>query len=277
MRHTDVIAKWFGPADGYPRPRGTRLTERELAPGDVLLSRSSTEVGNAIVAADGGSYSHAALWTGATVIEAALAGTAEHVNEIERDVYRFHVGDEPLPATAADRIVAVAREQMAGGYATCEIYQLAMLLKMGLRPRRSLVNQVLSVLGGPRADHLEQWLAQLGPGVQPRVCTELVAHSFFVASPSREYALRILPFDERPSSVRAAPLDAEESAAFEALSSRCRELLDRQGTETRKLWIGQLALCSKTGRPLGVVSPADLQFSPSLRFIGHLPKPEGVP
>lgn len=66
----------------------------ELQPGDVLLSCGDSEVSRGIVELDGGSYSHAALWSGEQVIEstlprvraALLAECGEHALYI--DVFR---------------------------------------------------------------------------------------------------------------------------------------------------------------------------------------------
>jgi Permuted papain-like amidase enzyme, YaeF/YiiX, C92 family len=54
------------------------LTEADLQPGDILLSLGDSEISQAIQGLDGGAYSHAALWTGTTVIESTLPRVAEY-------------------------------------------------------------------------------------------------------------------------------------------------------------------------------------------------------
>jgi hypothetical protein len=266
----------------YPRPVGPKLPESSLLPADVLLSRGSSGVSDCIVASDGASYSHAALWTGTAVVEATLKGIGEGAPAEGRDVYRFHdQAGAALDQAAAARIVAHARQGIGGPYATSELMLLGMMFTLGLSPRRSLVHLAFDALG-ERAQYLEAWLQGLGPSSKPLVCTELVSAAFYEASPDRAYALRIMPLDARPlppGAIRdrgfsfddeASP--PEQARAIETLRAACCGMLQvdtaRDAPTERKLLWGSIALEAGNTRRLGVVTPGDLQFSPSLRFCG---------
>jgi hypothetical protein len=41
-------------------------------------------------------------------------------------------------------------------------------------------------------------------------------------------------------------------------------------SDIRKVFAGAIALEAGTGKRIGVVTPADLQFSPSLKFVGRI-------
>lgn len=242
--------------EGLPRPCGDELAERDLLPADVLLSRGSSAISDAIVAADGGSYSHAALWSGAGVIEATLEGAHERPLTFERDVYRYRHGAERLPPSVADAIVSTARRQLELPYAESELVLLGLLYLHGHMPKRSLLNLGLSLIGRDAAEDLEDWLALQLDGRSSRVCSELVALSYYRACRSRRYALRILPRAERPVSA-ACTSSADQSQS----ASKPQE---------RKLLAGNVAVSATTHRPVPVVTPADLQFSPSLQYVGRL-------
>lgn len=266
----------------YPRPVGPKLPPRSLRPADVLLSRGASGISDCIVAADGASYSHAALWTGESVVEATLSGIGEGASAEGRDVYRFYdQAGAALDQATATRIVAHARRGIGGPYATSELLLLGTMFALGLSLRRSLVHLALDALG-ERGQYLEAWLQNLGPSSKPLVCTELVSAAFYEAAPDRAYALRVVPPDARPrppSETRARRFSLEDETpppeptrAMETLRIACRGMLDVElagdATTERKLLWGSVALEAGSARRVGVVTPGDLQFSPSLRFCG---------
>ncbi len=290
---------------GYPRPSGRTLALEDLRPADILLSRGDTDISNAIVAADGGSYSHAAMWSGRGVIETALAGTGEHPFKGDRDVYRHR----SMVASAGDAIVAAARGQLGQEYAYSELLLLGILFALGLRPCRPLCSVALDVLGGPSAKKLEEWLERGAREPAGRVCTELVAVSY--RSPAEgKYTLRVLPREHRPVLAHESALGDEgagadaDAAAAHATSASCANLLARHGlpialpiqgaaghgtmggwpTDSASVWdapvfavkkffAGTVAVDAITGVGLGVVTPADFQFSPSLEYVGRVAPP----
>jgi len=292
----EFVTSRFGEVEGYPRPPGRALALAELRPADVLLSRGTSDVSKAIVASDGGSYSHAALWTGESVIEATLDGMTEHPFTGDRDVYRRR----ELEPGVADEVVAQARSQLGKGYAYTELLLLGSLYAAGVRPREPIVNLALAFLGGRRAEDLAAWLEKLvETRAAPRVCTELVALSFYRVQNQR-FALHVLPRGLRPPSATGlegepAPRTFLAKGAFaptsdlDALRAACSAWfsadLDANAAEfepaaparlepvpagTRKFFFGTVARDSVTGQRLGVVSPGDLQFSPCLEFIGRI-------
>jgi hypothetical protein len=269
--------------EDYPRPTGPTLAQSSLQCADVLLSRGTNNIADCIVAADGGSYSHAALWTGETVVEATLDGIREGAPPAGRDVYRYRGEDgAPLDPVIAAQIAAHARRGVGGVYATHELLLLGTIVALGLSPRRSLVHVALDALG-TRGHRLEAWLRDLDSSRKPLICTELVSAAFYDAPSDRAYALRIVPNGARPlppavtrsRSLRAGHEEAlppDQAQAIDDVRASCRALLDLSNardspTERKVLW-GSLALEAGNDRRLGAVTPGDLQFSPSLRFCG---------
>ena len=275
----------------YPRPTGPVLTPAELRPADILLSRGTSEISNQIVAVDRGSYSHCALWSGSGIIEATLkGGIEEHSPNGERDVYRYRELNEESSA----RIVANARLQVEGKYAVAEIHLLAVVFQKWWpfgRPRRSAADAILGAFGGKKADQLRAWLQSKYAEQAPRVCSELVALAYFEA----ECAILVHAFDQRPALALASttapaakapdvdPKTARPNAASlgsDDISELQRELtralrdanaaLAAQDGALEGLLVGDVALDAETREPIGVVTPGDLQFSPSLEFCGTL-------
>lgn len=279
----------LGSSSGLPRPEGVVLQVEELRPADVLLSRGTGLIPDCIVATDGGSYSHAALWTGESVLEAAQDGISEGASPADRDVYRFTSEVQALSACVAERLVANARAFVGGEYALSELFLLGVLFGLGFAPRRSFVHRALDALGGVRAERLEAWLAGLTPGCVPMLCTELVSGAYYSVCADHRFALRILPRGalagvnrERERFQMASLHDGVETTLPEELGERCyalvhaamrRRHIEEPELSERKLWWGTLAVEAGTEHRLGVVTPGDLQFSPNLRFCGRVAGP----
>jgi hypothetical protein len=280
----------------YPRPQGRALGSEDLLPGDILLSRGNSQISELIVAADHASYSHGAIWSGSSIIESTLKdGVAEQAASGDRDVYRFVETGRDTPAFLGEeerqKIVAAARKQVGNRYDTTEIHLLAVVFNkwwLTERPRRSLAAAVLEALGGSRAEKLRNWLQTVYGRSAPRICTELVALAYFESG----HGLRVLPTAERPAapalprdeaptepqlSVQAAQLNVSVHQTLwandEAVSVVARAL-DVPAADAKGILFGDLAYDSETGAPIGIVTPGDLQFSPSLRFIGNFDRTE---
>lgn len=102
------------------------LTQSELETGDVFLSLGRGDLSAGIHRLDGGDYSHAALWSGSSVVEAtlpsvrdvalgALTGRSEYV-----DVYR------PNSCRVRDEVIVASRRYLERPYgavnlATCTL------------------------------------------------------------------------------------------------------------------------------------------------------------
>lgn len=107
------------------------LTESDLQPGDVLLSLGKGDLSDAIRGLDGGSYSHAAIWSGTDVIEATLPavhaiplsesrGKARYI-----DVYRHKEG-----AARSAQVVASAQEYLGRAYAESDLLLATAILSI---------------------------------------------------------------------------------------------------------------------------------------------------
>lgn len=263
------------------------LSIDDLEPADILLSKGHGFVSNLIAESDGGQFSHGALWSGMSIIQATGEGITESEIHGKHAVYRY----QPcLPPEAAKEIVAIATQQVDGRYAYGELVMLGALFLSGIRVKGALLNRLLDAIGGPSASKLKAWLDQ-HTGKGARVCTELVASGYYGAA-GHAYALKIRSRADGTRVVRAASSlgtrDAPtiaggvapvvddvklQPAALEAAQS-CLDLLLQNDmnppAKTRKLFAGAIAFDAATNAPIGVVTPADLEFSPSLRLIGRL-------
>ncbi len=280
----------------YPRPKGPALGPADLLPGDILLSRGDSHISDLIVEADHGSYSHGAVWSGSSVIESTLkGGVAEQAPSGNRDVYRFIGANRDTPAFLGDeerqKIVLAARKHVGNRYDTAEIHLLAVVFNkwwLTERPRRSLAASVLEALGGGGAERLRSWLQGVYGRSAPRICTELVALAYFESG----HGLRVLPLAQRPAVPAAShqepPTEPDVSAhaahlnvsihqtlwANDVAVTAVAKALDVPVADAKGILFGDLAYDSETGAPLGIVTPGDLQFSPSLRFVGNFTTPE---
>jgi hypothetical protein len=274
----------------YPRPKGRVLGSADLLPGDILLSRGDSHISDLIVEADHASYSHGALWSGTGIVESTLnGGVAEQAASGNRDVYRFSETGRDTPTFLGDeelkKIVTAARKQVGNRYDTTEIHLLAVVFNkwwLTERPRRSLAASILDALGGGRAERLRNWLQAIYASSAPRICTELVALAYFESG----HGLCVLPTPKRPAralqrdeetnepdlSAQAAQLNVSVYQTLwandEAIGAVARAL-GVPAADAKGILFGDLAYDSETGAPIGIVTPGDLQFSPSLRFIGN--------
>jgi hypothetical protein len=263
------------------------LSIDDLQPADILLSKGHGFVSDLIAESDGGQYSHGALWSGMSIIQATGDGITESELHGRHGVYRYQPA---LPEQVAEEIVAIATKQVDGRYAYGELVMLGALFLSGIRVKGALLNRLLDAIGGPTASKLKAWLDEHA-GKSARVCTELVASAYYEAA-GGAYALRVRSRPPAAAVVRAAtpqatrggpPLtsglalavdDAQLQPTAIAAAQSCLDLLIQKDLNpspgTRKLLAGALARDAVTGAPMGVVTPADLEFSPSLQFVGRL-------
>lgn len=256
----------------------------DLRPADVLLSRGEGVVSDLIAKNDGGKYSHGALWSGKGIVQATSAGITHTPLSGSHDVYRRH----GLTEDGARQIVTLALAELEGRYAYGELVLLAVLFMSGIRVRGAWGSRALEAIGGRTASNLKKWLDEHA-GKKVRVCTELVASCFFRTA-DQKFALEILPAAERPAPETALsattglpPLGSDEDdttrggddllgAELAAAAQYCEELLKRLPSEDDQLrtMLGGAIALSADGQRIGVVTPADLQFSPSLQLIGQI-------
>jgi hypothetical protein len=171
---------------------------------------------------------------------------------------------------------------------------LGLLFVSGAKVRGAWATRLLDEIGGPTAQKLRNWLNQ-NAGKKVRVCTELVAGSFFRAADGK-FALQVHPPNERPPAIAGAATDDllaglpslgtdgdaaargapdPRAAELDALLMSCTALLTPpppaagSGASLRNLAAATIA-CTPQGKSVGIVTPADLEFSPSLQFVGRI-------
>jgi hypothetical protein len=156
-----------------------RIPAHQLRAGDVLLSVGVGKTSEAIRAFDGGRYSHAALWTGESVIESTTPNVVKHALEVSLaahprlyvDVYR-HNG---LHGREAE-VVAAAGRYVDRPYAYGDL-ALAALVIGTTAWLPTTASQESALLG---ACELNRFL-DLGRRKEGKLvtCTELVARAYF--------------------------------------------------------------------------------------------------
>jgi hypothetical protein len=207
-------------------------------------------------------------------------------------VYRY----PDLPSKVAAEIVAIADKQVEekGRYAYGELVMLGALFLSGIRVKGALLDRLLDALGGSTADKLKAWLDER-PGKGARVCTELVASAYYEAKEGA-YALKVRPRAGGSAGARAivraallqrnrgtpvitkgiAPAVEEANRQKEAVEAAqsCIDLFVRNNPSlpdnVRGVLAGAIARDAVTNEEIGVVTPADLEFSPSLMLVGRL-------
>jgi hypothetical protein len=282
---THALTHLAGQSGELSRPDGPILSPSDLRPADVLLSRGVGPISDAIVAADRAAYSHAAIWSGDSIIEATIkGGVAKNPPGGERYVFRYH---PELDTARAASIVDVAHAQVGNQYATAEIHLLAVVFKKWgavERPRQSLASTLLNLLGGSSAPRLEAWLQERYARSAPRICSELVAVAYYTAgtplllvAPAERGAAQFVAEESlgSASAVEQEQLDELDQTISKSLYGN--DLLEQVAVEravttkeAKGILFGHLAVDAMTGVPVDIVTPGDLQFSQSLRFVGKI-------
>jgi len=265
------------------------LTLGQLQPADILLSKAQGFVSELIAEADGGHYSHGALWSGMGIIQATGDGITHSEIHGTHTVYRY----PKLPQDVAAKIVAITMEQVNGRYAYGELVMLGALFLSGIRVKGALLDRLLDAIGGPPAAKLKAWLDEHA-GKGARVCTELVASAYYEAAPKGAYALKVrtraaagaraIVRAAMAQRERGAPLVTSGIAPAAEEANRQQEAIDAAQCcidlfvqsdpnlpdMPRKVLAGVIALDAETNDGIGVITPADLEFSPSLELVGRL-------
>ncbi len=266
-----------------------RLRPQDLCPGDVLLSSGSAAISEAIKGLDGGWYSHAALWTGESVIDSSDPGVCERPlaealsDRVYLDVYRR----PNFPPAEQMKVVAEARKFLGRHYAYGDLFLACSILASGSFLFR----------GSVRAQQWWLWAAnecrsRLDKATKAKnelvTCSELVARSFAGAglflsinlNGLREYkgpelyeALK--EFVQDHLSVARAPgslADVLAELQQQYLALRGGELAallpTSEGAQPRRL---PAELRAGKNWDVNLVTPRDLMQSPDLDLVGQLP------
>jgi hypothetical protein len=273
----------------------------------VLLSRGVGEVADLICAIDGGSYSHAGIWTGIQVVHATFEGIVgeELAPSLEArrhvDVFRFAREGHALGSARwpAEPVVACALSFVGGSYAYSDLLMLALLIGYGRRPGIPALDSAVRKIGAHLADRLDAWLERqvgargAGAAPAPMTCTELVGRAFHdaKATPPHAYALEVV-LPGRAAPPPAPMLDGPDPAAaeLERVAEACRAVVRRAlptlDAELRLRAAAEEAppnppalfgltqprgvIAGSRALPLRTLTPCDLETSPTLSCVGRL-------
>jgi len=263
----------------------------ELRPGDVLLSLGRGDASTAIQLLDGGAASHAGLWSGETVIEATDPRVVEHSLEASLeghprlfvDVYRH-----ARSAEFGECAVLAARRYVGRRYSFGDLALGGMLVATSswLPTSRAQIDFLFNAARIMEFLELDQIAAE---GLV--TCVELVARAYFEAdaplllriSGARHFHARALFAGVREVASRmqfkAPPgsLEAEWEAVRQQFRAKYRELAGEEmlaatsksfGSGTPS--VGRQAVVAGIDWPPNLVTPRDLETSPTLTRLGRL-------
>jgi hypothetical protein len=281
-----------------------RIEAAALAPGDVLLSRGIGEISDLICAIDGGSYSHAGIWTGTSIVHATFEGIerdgleAAVADRQYVDAFRYHRDGAVLGSARwpVEPVLECAASFVGGSYAYSDLLMLGLLIGYGRRPGIPALDSAVRKIGARLAERLDAWLErQTGHGSDgrpaPMTCTELVGAAFYAAAsdPAHAYAIEVVLPGRSPLPPRALSGPDPGAAEYERVAESVRQVLRRHGlalaaeanptaasgdppnpralfdlTRPRRAIAGERAL------PLRTLTPRDLETSPTLTRVGRL-------
>jgi formylglycine-generating enzyme required for sulfatase activity len=252
----------------------------ELEPGDVLLSHSFHPACELISFLDWSAFSHAALWTGESVVEAVTDGVVERsladsIEKGHRSAVVVYRRPERLARSTVDAVVAAARSFKHQAYPLSDVLLMAYLIgfKRQARPwdARGTARfraELPSLIA--RVRELEQRGSCIG-----LTCSELVATAFAQAEHGR-YSLRLSPLEGEllrgaPDRLLNSGASMEADPGWAELVACCERALEAQRA-ARSPAAGdpyRAALAAGVA-PLRMVTPKDLSISPSLQGIGSV-------
>ncbi len=280
----------------------TSISTRRLEPGDILLSLGISKTSIAIRALDGGDYSHAALWTGAAVIESTTPCVQElalddslgrHPREYI-DAYRYKTMDR----AKASIVVNSARAYVGRAYAYGDLFLCASLMALATGvPKRGqvrLLKEACEFFHFMTLDH---------PTAGEHVtCTQLVVRAYdeaglplhilptgpddridfgSIVAAVGELARESVSKDISPNELAEA--EREEWLALQAaLRAKCAAL-DSTAISAGdvpkgplRLWDGRSPVTAKGQWRSNLVTPRNLQKSCDLDLVGRLYSAEGA-
>lgn len=270
-----------------------RVDGSVLQPADILLSRGRSDISTAVCTLDGGQYSHAAVWSGSTVIESTTPRVVERSLDqslakhpsLHLDVYR-HRG-----ASCAHReIVAAARHYVGRSYGYGDLALVGLLVATS-KWLPGEPSQIAFLLG---AGQLHRYLGLDRESRDKLVtCVELVVRAFLKAGVAFAIKIEAAGRLDAPvirSGVADLIRDAKRGPATHAgagptwpelqaaAAEKYRELLD---TDPRSRVLPGRVVDAARGDTAGVVqagpewspnlvTPRQLETSPDLQLIGRL-------
>jgi hypothetical protein len=244
------------------------ITEKDLKPGDVLLSAGTDALDQLILELSNGIYSHAAFWDGQNVIEATETGIRSDTLKFEVDAqtyvdaYRFvsadghHLGDTDWPIAPLN---TVAQSYIGQPYAYGDAVLLALLL-IASKGRTYTTLELLAIdaLFIEATKLLDTWLNE---GTRSATCSELVYKIFKEAQPPK-YGLKVQ--DALGGNVN---LEVHGSSVIDAMAKEVKA----SAQAFLKAYLKHTGTQEDVIIP-GLVTPKNLQDSTSLTLIGRLEK-----
>jgi hypothetical protein len=258
---------------------------RHLRPGDVLLSLGTGTTSEAIRMLDGGEYSHAALWTGSTVIESTTPCVMERtfaksLADHDRAYVRAY-RHRKCHGERAALVISGAREYVDRTYSYGDLFLCASLMAVAsylpTKAQLSFLKQACEV-----AHFLSEDRARDGEHV---TCTQLVVRAYAFAGLS----LRIQPtgavrFGAKQvlgavGELAASKDDGDEALAEwialqDALRAKCVELTGAPGADVEKgplkRWDKVSPVEAENEWRSNLVTPRNLQSSVDLEFVGEI-------
>ncbi|MEM6999733.1 MAG: hypothetical protein AAF529_03035 [Pseudomonadota bacterium] len=274
----DDMPMQSGSAEPYDLPT---LAANALQDGDVLMMRGNANISTLIQKLDGGSYSHAAMfsWTdgapcvwdhsnklvmGPVPLEKGIHGSRwVHVYRFEKDGHPL--GSDAFPSAPVIKALSVHK----GAPYDEHLLMLAGVVALAAHmPKRGVQRMLLRELLNRLLKALDWYLDRHQLNENTLICTAVPALAFWGAEHSQQnhaYALEVDLARRSP-----AILDDELLRAVIAeirdrfLSSRPE--LSLAGAPATERWVA----AGGGAMPVNLLSPSDLEFSRTLQRVGRL-------
>lgn len=258
----------------------TELTQSDLRPGDLLLTRGRDLAGWLIPWLDRGRYADVGVYDGQRVIVCGRYGI-ERRPPFRADVFRFHHHGLPLGENGlrAQELLAPAGAVLAAGsrYRATPVYQLALLLITRRNARSRWRRLLIEVAGTALLGTFRRAIERSYPtGTTALTGAEFVTELFDSAARRTGRPYHVLAAPEARHPRGAWP---PTSGHFERLMQEIEELLTRVKPDLPVAVSRARATAPGGHRPVAaggplapacLVTPGDLQHSPSLVRLGRL-------
>ncbi|HEX7035242.1 MAG TPA: hypothetical protein VF210_05680 [Pseudomonadales bacterium] len=261
-------------------PELPTLTESDLAPADVLLWRGRDWADRLIPRLDRGRYADAGVYDGQRVIVCGRCGV-ERRPPFPADVYRFHHDGRPLGryGLSAQAVLAGADAYLAAGpeHRGTSEYLLGLLLIMRRTGHSRLRRLSVEAAGTPLLSALRRTIGHVYPaGTTALTGSELVTELFGAAGRRSGLPYHIL---SAPAARHPRGAWPPTSGRYEHLMQEIEELLTRAKPDL-PVAVSRARATAPGGHqpvaaggplaPACLVTPGDLEHSPSLIRIGRL-------
>jgi hypothetical protein len=269
-----------------------RISREDLKEGDILLSRGIGWLSDLIATVDGGTYSHAAYYDGADLIQATKQGVTRGAQlgvpgaQVFIDAYRLKVPGGrwlgPPPDLDPEPVSSIAYDMVNRPFAYNDL--LGALVVLSIR-RLSPANWLPQWIPALRKAIAEELKTPSDPNSQKVTCTEMVTRCFWGATrdgSQPEYGIRVEYSRARSFHFENAK-EALDSADYIALQNEVAAALPRLlpsfdpavaekshcAGSAEKFASGEVYAGSPALRAQ-YVTPRDLEMSDSLEPIGRV-------